>query len=78
MPFINANWLVQNERVKWIISGLNWDNLSEFDKKFAKKDTLTDWERKFIESVETQSNKGKILSNNQMEILEKLYKEKGR
>lgn len=42
MPYINTEWRNQNARIKWIISGLNWDNLSEFDKKFVKEDTLTD------------------------------------
>lgn len=63
-------WLDQNRRVKWIISGLDYDE-------------LTGWEKSFVESVESQSDGCKILSDNkggrsQMEILEKIYKEKGR
>ena len=55
----------QNERVKWIISGLIYDN-------------LTEWEQGYIESVESQSDERKILTNKQMGILERIYKEKGR
>ena len=69
---------LQKVRVKWIIQGLDWGEFSEFDKRFVKQDTLTDWEREFIESVEKQSDEGKLLSDRQMEILEKIYREKGR
>lgn len=69
---------LQNERVRWIVGGLNWDDISEFDKRFIKQDTLTDWERNFIESIEEQSNGGKILSDKQINALEKIYREKGR
>ncbi len=70
MSFINTEWRDQNSMVKWIVSGIDYSK-------------LTEWESSFIESVEKQSNQGKILSDNkdgisQMEILEKLYKEKGR
>ncbi len=70
MSFINTEWRDQNSRVKWIISGIDYSK-------------LTGWESGFVESVEKQSNQGKILSDNkdgisQMEILEKLYREKGR
>jgi hypothetical protein len=63
----------QNERVKWIISGLDYD-------------LLTDWEEGFVKSVERQSNSGRTLSddgdrndgNSQMEVLERIYQRKGR
>jgi len=54
----------QNERIKWIISGLDFDDLN-------------DWEKDFIESVEMQSDKQKLLSPRQVEIAEKIYREKG-
>jgi hypothetical protein len=53
----------QNSRIKWIIKGLSFDN-------------LTDWEQKFLESVEQQSDKGKWLSDRQMEIVERIYRDK--
>ena len=56
---------LQNERVKWIIQGLIYDD-------------LTDWEHKFIESIENQSDDGKVLTERQMEIIERIYREKGR
>ncbi len=62
VKLINKDQKLQNERVKWIISGLVYDN-------------LTDWEQDFIGSVEIQSDEGKVLTNKQMEILEKIYKE---
>lgn len=63
----------QNERIKWIISGLDWEK-------------LTEWEEKFVESIEKQSNSGRVLSddgnrddgNSQMEVLERIYQRKGR
>jgi hypothetical protein len=55
----------QNERVQWIVSGLNHDK-------------LTDWEQKFVESVEKQSINGKTLTLKQIEILERICKEKSR
>lgn len=55
----------QNERVKWIIRGMDYDKLN-------------DWERERVEEWEMQSDKGKWLSDRQMEILEKIYREKGR
>ena len=70
MSFINTEWREQNSRVKWILSGIDHGQ-------------LTGWEAGFVESVEKQSNQGKVLSDNrdgmsQMEILEKIYREKGR
>jgi len=65
VKLISRDQKLQNERVKWIISGLVYDD-------------LTDWEKDFIESIKIQSDEGKALTNRQMEILEKIYKEKGR
>ena len=65
VKLISQDQKLQNERVKWIVSGLVYDD-------------LTDWEKIFIESIEIQSDEGKILTNRQIEILEKIYKEKGR
>jgi len=65
VKIISRDQKLQNERVRWIISGLTYDD-------------LTDWEQDFIESVESQSDEGKVLTNRQMEILEKIYKEKGK
>ena len=55
----------QNERVKWIISGLNYDNLAE-------------WEQGYVESIEGQSDEGKMLTEKQMGILERIFKQKSR
>jgi len=55
----------QNERIKWIMGGLDVEE-------------LTDWEQEFFESIETQSDNGKWLSDRQIEIAEKIYKEKGK
>ena len=55
----------QQERVKWIACGIDYDK-------------LTEWEDKFVESVETQSDNGKFLTEKQWEILERIYKEKGK
>ncbi len=70
MSFINTEWRDQNSRVKWIVSGIDYNK-------------LTGWEAGFVESVEKQSNQRKMLSDNkdgmsQMELLEKIYREKGR
>lgn len=54
----------QNERIKWIMGGLDIED-------------LTDWEQNFLESVEMQSDRGKWLSDRQLEIVERIYKEKG-
>jgi len=55
----------QQERVEWVIGGLD-------------DDRLTVWEAGFIESVQKQSEDGKFLSDRQMEIIERIYKEKSR
>lgn len=52
------------DRLKWIISGLDFKNLSE-------------WEEKFIESVEEQFKRKGSMTDRQEEILEKIYREKG-
>jgi len=65
VKLISKEQKLQNERVKWIISGLTYDD-------------LTDWEKIFIESVEIQSDEGKILTTKQMDNLERIYKEKGK
>ena len=46
VKLISQEQKLQNERVKWIISGLIYDD-------------LTDWEKIFIESVEIQSDEGR-------------------
>jgi len=55
----------QNERVKWIISGLNYDN-------------LTEWEQGYVESIKGQSDEGKMLTEKQIGILERIFKQKSR
>jgi hypothetical protein len=62
---IISQTISQNRRIKWIISGLSWDE-------------ITEWEKMFVESIEGQSDSGKALSEKQMDILERIYKEKGR
>jgi hypothetical protein len=52
------------ERVKWIISGLDFDK-------------LTDWEEKFMESVERNLDFGVGPTGKQMDKLEEVYREKG-
>lgn len=54
----------QNERIKWIIRGMDFDKLN-------------DWEKARVEEWEILSDRGKFLSDRQMEILEKIYREKG-
>jgi len=55
----------QQERVEWIIGGLD-------------DDRLTFKEASFVESMEKQSENGRYLSEKQMEWLEDIYKNKGR
>jgi len=52
------------ERVKWIISGLDY-----------KK--LTDWEERFVEKMESLVDRGFDLTDAQMDKLEEIYREKG-
>jgi len=53
------------DRLKWIISGLDFED-------------LTDWEQRFVESVEGQFQRKGDLTEKQEELLEKIYREKGR
>jgi hypothetical protein len=39
-------------------------------------DSLSDWESGFVDSIEGQLNRGRILSQKQAEILERIYSEK--
>ncbi len=52
-------------RLKWIASGLDYDR-------------LTDWESRFVESVEEQAQRTGRVTDKQEEILERLYREKGK
>lgn len=52
---------VMRERVKWIISGLTFDK-------------LTDWEEGFVESIEERVDGGLGLTEKQMDKLEEIYK----
>jgi len=65
VKLVSQDQKLQNARVKWIISGLVYDDLNE-------------WEQARVEEWEECSDKGNMLSNRQMEILEKIYREKGR
>ncbi len=78
VKIITQEYKKQHERVKWIIQGLDWSDINEFDMLFTRSDTVTSWERNFIESVETQSDEGKLLTKRQMDILDRIYKEKSR
>ncbi len=52
-------------RLSWVISGLSFDDLSE-------------WECRFIESVEAYFKSHGYLTDKQEETLERIFKEKGR
>jgi len=52
------------DRLQWIISGLDWEQ-------------LTEWEERFVENVEKFFEKSGYLSVNQEDILERIYREKG-
>ena len=52
-------------RLSWIISGLDFD-------------TLSDWEEKFIEDIEKYFHRKGDLTERQEEILERIFKEKSR
>ncbi len=56
---------MDRERLRWIISGIDWDQ-------------LTRWEEEFVESVELYFQRYQTLSDRQEEILERIFKEKGR
>ena len=51
------------DRLKWIISGIDFN-------------LLTDWEANFVESCETHFENRADLTEKQEEILERLYREK--
>ena len=53
------------ERMRWVISGLNFDDLS-------------DWEEKFVESVEKYFKKHGDLTEAQENKLEEIFKDKSR
>jgi hypothetical protein len=52
-------------RMEWIVHGLDYDR-------------LTDWEMRFVEDVEDRFKRRGDLTEKQEEILERIYKEKGR
>lgn len=56
---------MDKERLEWIINGLDWD-------------TLTKWEKAFVQSCQDHFNKYGMLTDRQEETLETLYKEKSR
>jgi hypothetical protein len=53
------------DRLKWIISGLDFSE-------------LTEWEEGFVEDVEGYFQRKGDLTDRQEEILERIYKQKGR
>ncbi len=55
--------LMTPERFTWIIKGLNFDE-------------LTDWESRFVEDMEKWMKKRGDLSDKQEEILERIFQEK--
>lgn len=65
VKIITPKWRAQNARVKWIISGLEYELLSA-------------WEQTRIEEWEIKSDSGQILSDKQMSILEDIYYKKWR
>ncbi len=69
VKIITQEWKKQHDRVEWIMSGLSYDYTT-------LEDGLTPWEREFVESVEIQSDNRKMLTDKQMDILERIYKEK--
>ena len=56
---------VTADRLSWIISGLNFDS-------------LTDWEEGFVESAENYFKHHGDLTKKQEETLERIFKEKSR
>ena len=56
--------VMTKDRLQWIISGLDWEQ-------------LTEWEERFVENVEKFFEKSGYLSVNQEDILERIYREKG-
>jgi hypothetical protein len=51
------------ERLKWIISGLDFEKLNE-------------WEERFVEDVEDYFKRKGNLTEKQEEIIERIYREK--
>lgn len=56
---------MNKERLKWIISGIDFENLN-------------DWEERFLERCEKMMDAKGFISNPMEEIVERLYKEKSR
>jgi hypothetical protein len=65
VKIITPEWRIQNARVKWIISGLDYELLNA-------------WEQARVEEWEIKSDSGQLLSDKQMVILEEIYYKKGR
>jgi hypothetical protein len=65
VKIITPEWKSQNARVKWIISGLDYELLNA-------------WEQARAEEWEIKSDSGQLLSDKQMVILEEIYYKKGR
>lgn len=53
------------DRLKWIISGIDFEK-------------LTDWEERFLEACEKRMDTKGDLTEPMEEIVERLYKEKGK
>jgi hypothetical protein len=56
---------MDKERLGWIISGISWEN-------------LTDWEERFIEDMEAKFKRFGDLTEKQEEVLERIFREKAR
>lgn len=56
---------MNRERLRWVLTGLEYDR-------------LTDWESKFVENVEEYFKKHGDLTDKQEEVLERIFKEKSR
>jgi hypothetical protein len=65
VKLITPEWRIQNARIKWIISGLDYELLNA-------------WEQARVEEWEIKSDSGQLLSDKQMVILEDIYYKKGR
>lgn len=53
------------DRLKWILTGINYEK-------------VTDWEQRFLEDVESYFKRKGDLTDKQEEILERIFREKGR
>lgn len=58
---VTQEWKRQNARVKLIISALDYEKMS-------------DGTMRFVESLEEQSQSGKVLSDKQIHVLEQIYR----